>query len=74
MKKFEVYGEVTLNVTMTVEAETAEEAREKAERAWPGLTRYDRDRGSGDFIGTTARCVSLSVQDGGPGFSQVVEV
>ena len=51
MKKWNVYGNVSIGVTMNVEAETKEEAMEKACEMFPGLTGFVGNGGIDKLVG-----------------------
>lgn len=62
MSKWRVYGSVPIEVVMTVEAGTADEALEVAFQEFPGLTNYCGNGGSDKLVGVNDSNVSL---DGG---------
>lgn len=59
MKRYTVYGSVTIGVTMTVEASSEDEAIEVAERDWPGLSNYCGNGGTNQLVGVYDASVSL---------------
>lgn len=59
MPKFNVYGNATIGVHMTVEADSAEEAIEKAHEEFPGLSGYCGNGGTDKLVGVHDENVSL---------------
>ena len=51
MKKWNVYGSASIGVTMSVEAETKEEAMQKAYEEFPGLTNFAGNGGTDRLVG-----------------------
>jgi hypothetical protein len=73
MKTWKVYGTVPISVTVTVEAETAEEAIEAAYDEFDGLTQYAGNGGFGKLVGTSSPNVSLEALDDGTVFTEANE-
>ena len=68
-QKYQVYGTVTVSVTMTVEADSPEAAIEVAEQEYPGLSDYcGNGATSGKLIGTSADTLTVYAGDDIPEF------
>lgn len=73
MPTYKVHGTVTIGITMTVEADSPDEAMEKADEEWPGLSDYAGNGEShGKLIGTSEECLSLDAGEDYPEFSEAV--
>lgn len=68
MPKWTVYGFVPIDVVMTVEAETKEDAIDAAYQEFPGLTNYCGNGGTDKLVGVHDRNVSLDAGDAEPEF------
>lgn len=73
MKKWKVYGTARVGVTVTVEAETAEEAIDAAYDEFNGLTGYAGNGGTGKLVGTSSSNVSLDANGGETEFTEADE-
>jgi hypothetical protein len=62
-KKWHVYGSVPVSVTYTVEADTMEEAIEKANNDFPGLRGCVGNGGVDKMVGVDDSAASLDVTD-----------
>lgn len=68
MKSWNVYGSVPIGVTMRVEAETKEEAIEKAHEQFPGMTNYAGNGGVDRLVGVHDGDCSIDAEYGEPTF------
>ena len=68
MKSWNVYGSVPVGVRMRVEAETKEEAFEKAYEQFPGLTNFAGNGGVDKMVGVYENDCSLDAEYGEPTF------
>lgn len=73
MKTYKVHGSVSIGVTMTVEAETQEEAMEKAYEQFHGLTNFAGNGGTDQLVGVYDTSCSLDAGYGEPEFNEVEE-
>ena len=73
MKTWKVYGSVPVNVTVTVDAETADDAIDKAYEEFGGLTNYAGNGGMDKIVGTSERNVSLDASYSEPEFKEASE-
>lgn len=73
MKKWQVYGTVSVSVGMKVEAETKEEAIEKASEEWEGIGGFCGNGGTNKLIGVYGE--DCSIEEGGshPEFTDAYE-
>jgi hypothetical protein len=62
MKKFNVYGSIPVHITFRIEAESEEDAIDKAYENFPGLTNYLGNGGVDQILGVNDSDISL---DGG---------
>lgn len=72
MKKWNVYGSVQISVISRVEAETAEEAIEKAHGNWGGMTNYAGNGGTDKLVGVYGD-ESIEADDSEPNFTEAEE-
>lgn len=70
--KYAVSGTVTISITMLVEADSLEEAKEKAHEEYPGLTNFagNGSRG-GKLVGTSEENLTVEAGDDEPQFTDV---
>ncbi len=70
MPTYRVFGTVTIGVTMTVEAESAEAAKERAYEQYPGLEGYaGNGSNGGKLIGTAEEALYIEAGDDEPEFT-----
>ena len=69
MSEWSVYGSVSIGVCMKVDAETKEEALEKALEQFPGLTNYAGNGGMDQLVGVCDSDCSLEAEYGEPTFT-----
>ena len=73
MKKFYVNGSVEIGVTIEVEAETKEEAIEKAYEQMPYLQNFCGNGGTDQIVGVYDKSVSLCSDYSEPTFTEADE-
>jgi hypothetical protein len=71
MAKYRVHGNVSIGVSMLVEADTESEALDKAHMDFPGLTNFCGNGGSDQLVGVYDSDISL---DAGWGEAEFTEV
>lgn len=73
MAKWHVYGTVPVSVTMTVDADSKEEAIELAYQDFDGLSNYYGNGGTDQLVGVHNRYISLDAGYSEPEFSDAEE-
>ena len=69
MATWKVYGSIPVSVTVTVDADTKEDAIEVAYEEFEGLTNYAGNGGTDKIIGTSDENVSLNTDYNEPKFT-----
>lgn len=68
MAKWNVYGYAQITVTMTVDADSLEEALDLAQEEFPGLSNYAGNGGTDKLVGVDDPRVSLDADSSGVTF------